>query len=90
MKYSVIPTISNIKNKFPISLFPDSKYRPEYFWSLVTLSITWEGNIGVTTLQFYKYLMFEEEEWESANTADSLLDIRAPSYLLREPQFYLG
>ena len=34
--------------------------------------------------------MFEEEEWESANTADSLLDIRAPSYLLREPQFYLG
>lgn len=40
MKYTVIPTISNIKNKFPIALFPDSKYKPEYFWSLVTLSIT--------------------------------------------------
>ena len=40
MKYSVIPTISNIKNKFLTSLFLESKYRPEYFWSLVTLSIT--------------------------------------------------
>lgn len=40
MKYTVIPTISNIKNKFPIALFPGSKYKPEYFWSLVTLSIT--------------------------------------------------